>query len=122
MRHPAPTITIPARKTALRSPELLRQYAGDASALLKALANEDRLILLCQLVNKRHNVGELESSTGIRQPTLSQQLAVLRQEGLVDTEKVGKYVYYHLVDDNAMRMLQTLWDIYCAPQKRGTRP
>lgn len=97
------------------TPEALRENAGRACALLKTLANGDRLMLLCQLVSARLNVGELEQATGIRQPTLSQQLAVLRQEGLVDTEKEGKYVYYRLTDDRALRVIYTLWDIYCAP-------
>lgn len=103
-------------KSPPQAPEQLRKHAGEACALLKALANEDRLMLLCQLASARLNVGELEAATGIHQPTLSQQLAVLRQEGLVDTEKEGKYVYYRLADENAVRIMRTLWDIYCAPK------
>jgi DNA-binding transcriptional ArsR family regulator len=103
-------------KDRLKAPEELRAHAGDACALLKALANEDRLMLLCQIASARHNVGELEAITGIRQPTLSQQLAVLRQEGLVETEKEGKYVYYRLANDDVVRVMRTLWDIYCAPK------
>lgn len=95
--------------------EQLREHADEACALLKALANEDRLMLLCQMASARQNVGELEAATGIRQPTLSQQLAVLRQEGLVVTEKEGKYVYYRLANDNVVRIMRTLWEIYCAP-------
>ena len=59
---------------------VLRESASQACALLKALASEDRLLLLCQLVGHERNVGELEALTGIRQPTLSQQLGVLRDE------------------------------------------
>ena len=99
------------------SPEQLRSHAAQACALLKALSNEDRLLLLCHMAVDRLNVGELEALTGIHQPTLSQQLAVLRQEGLVDTEKEGKYVYYRLANDKVMRVMRTLWDIYCAPQQ-----
>ena len=62
----------------------LRASASKACALLKALANEDRLLILCQLTQGERNVGELETMTGVRQPTLSQQLGVLRQEGLDD--------------------------------------
>ena len=58
--------------------------------MLKVLANEDRLILLCQLIQGARSVGELEALLGIRQPTLSQQLTVLRQEGLVITERKGR--------------------------------
>ncbi|PLC49981.1 ArsR family transcriptional regulator [Pollutimonas subterranea] len=98
------------------TPEQLREHAGEACALLKTLANEDRLLLLCQLASARLNVSELAAITGIHQPTLSQQLSVLRQEGLVDTEKDGKYVYYRLANDNAVRIMRTLWDIYCTPK------
>lgn len=97
------------------TPSQLREHAGKATALLKALANEDRLMLLCQLLEQRLNVSELEVLTGIRQPTLSQQLAVLRQEGLVKTEKEGKYVYYHLASREVAHIMQALWEVYCAP-------
>jgi len=99
-----------------KAPEQLRAHAGEACAFLKTLANEDRLMLLCQIASTRQNVGELEASTGIHQPTLSQQLAVLRQEGLVVTEKEGKYVYYQLANENVMRVMRMLWDMYCAPK------
>ena len=100
----------------LRAPAQLREHAGEACALLKALANEDRLMLLCQMASARQSVGELESATGIRQPTLSQQLAVLRQSGLVSTEREGKYIYYRLANDNVVHVMRTLSDIYCAPK------
>jgi DNA-binding transcriptional ArsR family regulator len=100
----------------------LREHAREACALLKTLANEDRLMLLCQLASGRRNVGELEAATGISQPTLSQQLSVLRQEGLVAAEKEGKYVYYRLVDAKAMRVMGTLWEIFCAPGASPSSP
>ncbi len=93
----------------------LREHADAACSLLKALANEDRLLLLCQIGSARRNVGELETITHIRQPTLSQQLAVLRQRRLVATEKEGKHVYYRLADDNVVRVIRMLWEIYCSP-------
>lgn len=112
--------TMPAsKKQASITPEQLREHIGGACALLKALANEDRLMLLCHLAVQRRNVGELEAITGIRQPTLSQQLAVLRQEAVVETEKEGKYVYYRLANDDAVRIMRTLWNIYCSPNRRG---
>ncbi|MCL2523871.1 MAG: metalloregulator ArsR/SmtB family transcription factor [Betaproteobacteria bacterium] len=98
------------------APEALENACGNvalACALLKAMANEDRLLLLCRLAGARFNVGELERTTGIRQPTLSQQLGVLRQEKLVGTEKEGRHVYYRLADDNVMRLMRALWAIYC---------
>ncbi len=66
-------------------PAQMRQAAKQASGLLKALSNPDRLLLLCQLTEGEHCVSELEVLLDIRQPTLSQQLGVLREEGLVDT-------------------------------------
>ncbi|HMO48232.1 MAG TPA: metalloregulator ArsR/SmtB family transcription factor [Rubrivivax sp.] len=101
-------------KRDLKAPEQLREHAGEACALLKIFANEDRLMLLCQIASARHNVGELEAATGIRQPTLSQQLTVLRTEGLVEAEKEGKFVYYRLASDKVVRVMRMLWEIYCA--------
>lgn len=92
---------------------VLRESAAQACALLKALANEDRLLLLCQLVQEERNVGELESLTGIRQPTLSQQLAVLRDEGLVKTRRDGKFVYYQMASFEVSQVMKTLSSLYC---------
>lgn len=83
--------------------------------MLKVLANEDRLIILCQLTQGEKNVGELESLLGIRQPTLSQQLTVLREEGLVRTERKGKYVFYTLASLEVVQIMKTLYSIYCGP-------
>ncbi|AYD67125.1 helix-turn-helix transcriptional regulator [Achromobacter sp. LC458] len=91
----------------------LRASAAKACTLLKALANEDRLLLLCQLVQGERNVGELESLTGIRQPTLSQQLGVLRDEGLVATRRDGKYVYYQMASPEVSQVMKTLSSLYC---------
>lgn len=91
-----------------------RASAAQACALLKALANEDRLLILCQLVQGEKNVGELEQTLGIRQPTLSQQLTVLREEKLVNTERKGKYIYYRLASQAALQIMQTLYQIYCS--------
>ncbi|CAI3787966.1 Biofilm growth-associated repressor [Pseudomonas sp. MM227] len=92
---------------------LLRDSASKACALLKALANEDRLLLLCQLTQGERNVGELEALSGIRQPTLSQQLGVLRDEGMVNTRRMGKYIYYSLASFEVVSLMQTLSGLYC---------
>lgn len=92
---------------------LLRDSASKACALLKALANEDRLLLLCQLTQGERNVGELEGLSGIRQPTLSQQLGVLRDEGMVNTRRMGKYIYYSLASFEVVSLMQTLSGLYC---------
>jgi DNA-binding transcriptional ArsR family regulator len=104
----------------------LRASAGRACALLKAMANEDRLLLLCQLAEGERNVGQLQSHTGIVQPTLSQQLGVLRDEGLVDTRREGKYIFYKLASAEVMAVMQALYASFCgtvacapAKTKRG---
>lgn len=81
--------------------------------MLKVLANEDRLLILCQLIQGARNVGELEELLDIRQPTLSQQLTVLRTEGLVTTERKGKYIYYSLASHEVIQIMQTLSGLYC---------
>lgn len=87
--------------------------ASDACALLKILANEDRLLILCELSRGTRNVGELEEILEIHQPTLSQQLTVLREENLVATERKGKYIYYSLASKEAIKIMETLFDLYC---------
>lgn len=87
--------------------------AGKACSMLKTLANEDRLMILCQLVEGERNVSELEQLLGIRQPTLSQQLSVLREEELVSTKRVGKYIYYKLASREVVQIIGTLFALYC---------
>lgn len=96
----------------------LRSHVGAACNLLKVLANEDRLLLLCTLSSAPHAVCELEAKLGIRQPTLSQQLAVLRQNELVSTERHGKHVCYSLANAEVERIMRTLWEIYCASHQQ----
>lgn len=96
----------------------LRQSAARCCALLKAMAHEDRLLLLCQLTQGEHNVGELEASVGIHQPSLSQHLGVLREEGLVAARREGKYIYYHLASHEVIAIMQTLSALFCGKPKR----
>jgi ArsR family transcriptional regulator len=93
-------------------PQLLHA-AAEAAALLKALGNENRLLLLCQLSSGEQCVGDLEQAIGIQQPSLSQQLAVLRQEGLVKTRREGKNIYYSVASEPALAVLKTLARYYC---------
>lgn len=95
------------------SPDTLRQSSSRAVAALKLLANEDRLLLLCQLSQGEMWVGELEARLGIRQPTLSQQLGVLRAEAAVATRRQGKQVFYRVADPAMLEMLQVLYRLYC---------
>ena len=93
----------------------LASAARDAAALLKLLANPDRLLLLCNLVEDECNVSALESLTGIRQPTLSQQLGVLREEGIVETRREGRFIFYRIASAPALAVLRTLYDTFCRP-------
>lgn len=91
----------------------MRLAAAQASGLLKALSNPDRLLLLCQLTEGEHCVSELEALLDIRQPTPSQQLGMLREEGLVSTRREGKQIYYRIASARALAALQTLYQQFC---------
>ncbi|MGD0632873.1 MAG: metalloregulator ArsR/SmtB family transcription factor [Beijerinckiaceae bacterium] len=91
----------------------MRDSARSVTALLRALANEDRLLLLCQMAQGERSVGDLEAQLDIRQPTLSQQLGVLRAEGLVTTRREGKRIYYAVADPKVLTLLGTLYTLYC---------
>jgi DNA-binding transcriptional ArsR family regulator len=92
--------------------EAIRDSANQACSILKLLANEDRLMLLCQLTQGEKNVGELESATNIQQPTLSQQLTILRKDGIVTIRKDGKFNYYSIASDEVIQVMQTLGQLY----------
>jgi DNA-binding transcriptional ArsR family regulator len=94
-------------------PDVLRRAAGRAVGALKVLANEDRLLLLCQLSQGELCVSELEQRLGIRQPTLSQQLGVLRNEGVVSTRREGKNIFYSVADPALLEILALLYRLYC---------
>ncbi|MGE4241710.1 metalloregulator ArsR/SmtB family transcription factor [Ramlibacter sp.] len=94
-------------------PLRLRGAAEDAVAALKLLANPERLLLLCQLSQGEFSVGELEERLDIHQPTLSQQLGVLRGQGVVGTRREGKNIYYCVADPNLLEILAVLYRIYC---------
>lgn len=99
--------------------ERLRDAAGRACALLKVLAHADRLILLCQLAQGEYCVSDLEALLNIRQPTLSQQLGVLRAEGLVATRREGKHIYYRLSSDDAEAVMKALYERFCSVPAGG---
>jgi DNA-binding transcriptional ArsR family regulator len=91
----------------------MRVAASEATAVLRTLANEDRLLLLCQLSQGEMSVSELEEALEIRQPTLSQQLGVLRTENLVQTRRDGKRIYYSIADQKTLSILGMLYELYC---------
>lgn len=88
--------------------------AARASKFLKALANDNRLVILCSLAEGEKNVGELERILGIRQPTLSQQLARLRSDELVETRRDSRQIYYGLASDEAKQMIELLYNLFCS--------
>lgn len=95
--------------------EDMQAAAQDACRLMKVLSNPDRLMLLCQLLQGEHNVGELEAALGIAQPTLSQQLSVLREEALVSTRREGKNIHYRIDSPQAQAVIRTLYQQFCNP-------
>ncbi|AGU52942.1 transcriptional regulator, ArsR family [Variovorax paradoxus B4] len=99
-------------------PEILRGTAARVAGVLKILANEDRMLLLCQLSQGEMCVSELEAQLGIRQPTLSQQLGVLRNEGVVATRRQGKNIFYAVADPALLEILALLYRIYCPKERR----
>jgi len=94
-------------------PDRLRLAAAQAVAALKVLANPERLLLLCQLSQGEFSVGELEEQLDIHQPTLSQQLGVLRNQEVVATRREGKNIYYSVADPALLEILQVLYRLYC---------
>lgn len=95
--------------------EDLQANARRASALLKAMCNERRLLILCYLSQGEHSVGELENLVGLSQSALSQHLARLRRDKLVRTRRSAQNIYYSLNGHEAQTIMATLHDLYCAP-------
>ena len=91
----------------------MRAAAGEATTMLRSLAHEDRLLLLCQLSQAELCVSELQDQLDIQQPSLSQQLGVLRRQGLVNTRREGKHIYYSVAEPRALRLLHTLYELFC---------
>ncbi len=95
------------------SPELMRKNAARAEMLLKQLANANRLVVLCQLVDGEKTVGELAESVGLSQSALSQHLAKLREAGLVESDRRGQMIYYRISSMEAQALLSMLYFMFC---------
>jgi DNA-binding transcriptional ArsR family regulator len=92
----------------------LERKAADAARLLKLLANENRLLILCRLIlRKEMSVTDLADAVGLSQSALSQHLAKMRDEGLLATRREAQTVYYSMANADASRLLALLKDIYC---------
>ncbi len=92
----------------------LERKAAEAAGLLKLLANENRLLILCRLALKGEmSVNDIAGAVGLSQSALSQHLAKMREEGLLATRREAQTVFYRIADENAARLLMLLKDIYC---------
>ncbi|SJM64337.1 transcriptional regulator, ArsR family [Brevundimonas diminuta 3F5N] len=100
--------------------ERLKAAAPEAAELLRQLANANRLLILCHIAQEERSVGQLEQELGLRQPGLSQQLAELRQSGLVKTRRESRSIYYSLADERAEAIMAMLHRIFCADPKALT--
>lgn len=98
---------------ALPTPEQMARHAGEAAALLKALAHPARLLVLCQLVGGECSVGQLQPLTGLSMSALSQHLAVLREMALVETRRASQTIFYSLAQGPAASVLDALYAAYC---------
>ncbi len=98
--------------------DAMQAQASKASALLSAMCNEKRLMLLCRLVQGERSVNELAESLKAPQSTISQHLALLRREGLVQARRDAQTQFYSLAGDDARAILETLQSLYCDPQSK----
>jgi len=101
-------------------PVLMQQHADEAARLLKALANEKRLLILCQLAQGERSVTALNAQLDLSQSALSQHLAVLRSDGLVQTRREAQTIYYAIAEGPAQRIMQTLHDIFCGADRTNS--
>ena len=102
-------------------PDTMRASASRTCGMLKTLSNPDRLLLLCQISQGERCVSDLEEALDIHQPTLSQQLAVLRDEGLVNTRRDGKRIYYSVASKEAMAVMQVLYEQFCVSKPKRAK-
>ena len=96
----------------------MAQKAKRAAEFLKALAHENRLMILCILSQGEKSVSELEEMLSLRQPTVSQQLARLRADGLVNTRRDGKTIYYSVASDEARTIIGAIYDVFCRKTRK----
>ena len=103
-------------------PADLEQNARKASALLKAMANERRLLILCYLAQCEKSVSEIENLVSLSQSAWSQHLARLRRDGLVSTRRAAQTIYYSVAGREAQAIMETLHALYCEPLKAPLPP
>ncbi|MCW5712803.1 sulfite-sensing transcriptional repressor BigR [Shinella sp.] len=100
------------------SPEAMEGLAGKVASLLKTLAHPARLMLACTLAEGEYSVSQLEDRLGIHQPALSQHLGVLRENGVVETRREAKQIFYRLTEEKAALLIQALYGIFCRQEEQ----
>jgi len=120
--HPGWRLSITVMKQNVTEDTLteLQQHAGEAAGLMKALGNESRLLILCALSEGERSVGELNGIVPLSQSALSQQLARLREQGLVQTRRESQTIFYSLSPGPADQVIRLLHDIYCPGNSRAS--
>ena len=101
-----------------RELDRMAENSRRATDFLKALEHESRLLMLCILAEGEKSVGELEEILALRQPTVSQQLARLRADGLVATRRDGKTIYYSLASEEARVVIRAIYEVFCRKPRR----
>jgi DNA-binding transcriptional ArsR family regulator len=107
--------------SSMSPPERIQEHAAEAAQLLKALGNEQRLLILCNLLERPMSVGELNQRMHLSQSALSQHLALLREAGFVETRREAQTIHYSLPEGPVTRIMALLEDVYCAPGTAGKR-
>lgn len=100
------------------NPKQLAANAGQAEAFLKSIASRHRLMVLCSLLDGEQSAGDLADRTGLTQSNLSRHLALLREEGLVDTRREGTTIHYRIASARVRPLLELLYREFCAPKTR----
>lgn len=116
---PAERRPAPLQQPDTRLLEQMHEHAGEAADLLKALGNEQRLLILCNLLEQPLSVGELNQRVKLSQSALSQHLALLREAGLVHTRREAQSIYYSLPAGPVTRVMALLQELYCVPAPAG---
>ncbi|WP_248291198.1 ArsR/SmtB family transcription factor [Neoroseomonas marina] len=113
---PDTLVTLPAGGPASTAASEMEAHAAAAAAMLRLLASERRLVVLCTLiVEGEAPVGRLASRAGLSQPAMSQHLAKLREDGLVTTRRAGTTIHYRIADPRVARIMATLQEVFCPP-------
>lgn len=118
---PAERRPAPLQQPDTRLLEQMHEHAGEAADLLKALGNEQRLLILCNLLEQPLSVGELNQRVKLSQSALSQHLALLREAGLVHTRREAQSIYYSLPAGPVTRVMALLQELYCVPAPAAGR-